>query len=62
MSHALVVQPVGQVARDVGRAVVGEQPRPITVAWSQPEATSASSSVSVTSAALIVVQSRQATM
>ena len=29
MAHALAVEPLGQIARDVGRAVVGQQPWPV---------------------------------
>jgi hypothetical protein len=61
---ALAFEPVREIARDVGRPVVAEQPggRWTTLAVSQPEAARASSSVSVTSLARMLVQSFQATM
>lgn len=59
--QVLLVEPLGQLAGDVAWPVVGEQP------WSMPhscraaaDALRASSSVSVTSLAAIVVQSFQA--
>ena len=61
--HALLLEPIGQIARNVRWPVVGEQPRPaIWLDVIESEARNASPSVSVTSAALIVVQSFQATM
>ena len=58
------VEPFGQITGDVGGAVVAQQPWPLgdLGARSQPDALSASSSVSVTSWAFIVVHSFQAMM
>ena len=56
MLHAPVTQPFGQIAGDVAGAVVTEQPWfVLDMGWSQPEAVSASSRVSVTSSAFIVL-------
>ena len=63
MAHALVLEPVGEGAGDIGRAVVAEEPRLVgDSTLSQPDAARARSSVSVTSSARMVVQSFQATM
>jgi hypothetical protein len=63
MAHALVLEPVGEVAGDIGRAVVAEKRGLWTTSTlSQPDAARARSSVSVTSSARMVVQSFQAMM
>jgi hypothetical protein len=69
--YVAFLQPDGQVAGDAARAVVGERLGRWTAvacrgfceaAVSQPETLSASSSVSVTSSAFMVVRSFQAMM
>ena len=61
VAHALLVQPPGQFLGDVAGTVVGQQPG-FVLTWilSQPDAVNASSNVSVTSSAFIVVHSFQA--
>ena len=56
--HFLAFQPLRQIARDIARAVITEQARFVTHnAWPQPDAVRASLIVSVTSSALMFVQS-----
>ena len=63
MLHALAVEPGGEVGRDVGSAVVAQQPGSMSDRdLVEPDAASARSSVAVTSSARIVAQSFQATM
>jgi hypothetical protein len=63
MRDATVLEPFGKIARDVARSVIAEQSWFVhDLALSQPEATNASSSVSVTSSARIVEHSFQAMM
>lgn len=63
MIHVPFREPISEFARNVARTVVRQQAgRCITLASSSPEAASASLSLSVTSAAFIVVHSFQATM
>ena len=63
VAHLVGVDVFGQLARNVAGAIVAEQ-RGLcsTLAWSQSEAASAISSVSVTSSARMVVQSFHAMM
>ena len=63
VSHALVDEPVGQGAGDVGRAVVAQQPWPVNdLGPIAADAFNARFNVSVTSSARMVVQSFQAMM
>jgi hypothetical protein len=63
MWHAFVFQPLCQITRDVTGAVIAEQTRLVNDGtWSQPDACNASSSVSVTSSAFMLVQSFHAMM
>ena len=63
VAHTLVLEPFGQVAGDIGRAIVAEQARLITtLARLQPDASNANVSVAVTSSAFMLVQSFQAMM
>jgi hypothetical protein len=61
MEQAAVLQPFGEVARDVADPL-SLSSRGLCATLAQPEAANASSSVSVTSAARIVVHSFQAMM
>ncbi len=59
--HPLVAEPFGEIAGDAGRAVVAEKPRPVQHRWLiAAGCCQASSRVSVTSLARMVVQSFQA--
>ena len=63
VSDASFLEPFRQIAGDVGGTVVAQQTWPMdNLGLSQPDAVSASSSVSVTSSAFIVVHSFQAMM
>ena len=63
MIHAVLAKIVGQFLSDVAGALSdSRRGLCLTLAWSQPEAASAISSVSVTSSAFIVMHSFQAMM
>ena len=63
MVHARLFEPFRQIAGNVTRPIVAQQPWPVhDPGRSQPDAVSARFSVSVTSSAFIVVHSFQAMM
>jgi hypothetical protein len=63
MGDALAREPVGEVAADVGRPIVAQQPGPMDdLGGVAAGGRQASSNVSVTSPARMLVQSFQATM